>query len=158
LDAPEPTPQQQGDDWEPVRKLHFPANNLRGTIPPEISLLTSVSSIDLSRNQLNGDLPLQIFADMSALTSLSLQYNFLTGSLPTQIGLWGNKLDGNVGLNLDLAHNFLGSTLPKELGQLSNLVTLNLADNRFTGPVSFPNLGALTNLRRFFVASESADW
>jgi len=44
----EPRPEEMRIElapWEPVRRLHISGNNLDGTLPPELALLTSVESI-----------------------------------------------------------------------------------------------------------------
>ena len=149
--APDTNTQEDEDDWEPVRFLHFPSNNLMGVLPPELALLTDVQSIDLSNNYLYGTLPKKILGAMGQLTSLTLKYNILSGSLPTEIGLLGSKSQaagssGKTGsLTLNLAHNYFNSTIPQELAILTGLETLDLADNAFFGPIS--HLTSLSNLK-----------
>ena len=135
-------------DWDTVTHLHIPESNLVGTLPPEISLLSHVESIDLGHNSLYGRIPSEIFGEMGLLTSLTLQDNFLSGGLPTEVGLWSglwpySRAGPKV---LNLAHNELNETLPTQLAALQSLQSLDLADNHFTGQLMFNGIGSLSNL------------
>jgi Leucine rich repeat len=70
---------------EELRRLKLPGNDLRGTLPLELSLLTSLEVIELSDNLLTGLLPTS-FGDMSALREVYLSDNFLSGTIPREIG------------------------------------------------------------------------
>ncbi|GLU13918.1 hypothetical protein SLE2022_305230 [Rubroshorea leprosula] len=113
--------------------------------------------MDLSRNQLSGNLPSSI-GDLKDLTYLSLAKNALEGNIPQSFG-------GMVSLVLlDLSNNFLSGVIPKSSEGLSHLKFFNVSFNRFEGEIpsrgSFKNLSAqafmgntaLCGLPRFQVA------
>ena len=85
-------------------------------------------SLDLSDNQLTGEIPPEI-GNLPNLTGLYLYYNQLTGEIPSWIGnltnltylnLWGNQLTGEI---------------PPEIGNLTNLNGLYLYSNQLTGEI-----------------------
>ena len=71
------------------------------------------------------------------LTSLNLSHNQLSGALPAEVRHLSNLT------TLDLSYNnFTG--VPAEIGQLSSLTTLNLSHNLITGlPLELGNLSHL---------------
>jgi Leucine rich repeat len=71
-----------------LEELDLADNNLYGTIPLSLSLMTSLRVLWLSNNALTGPIPGDAIASMSSLTILYLQNNDLTGPIP-------NNLHGN---------------------------------------------------------------
>ena len=66
-----------------VRTLSLPNNALSGPIPPEIANLTALEGMDLSGNDLAGQIPSNIGASMGSLTTIRLGRNAgLQGALP----------------------------------------------------------------------------
>merc|ERR1712194_990116 len=62
----------------------FDNNGLSGTIPSEISNLSSLQEITLANNQLNGDIPIDV--DLPNLQVLDVSYNSLDGAISESIG------------------------------------------------------------------------
>ena len=60
-------------------------NDLIGTIPTELGLLTSLIGLYLGRNDLNGTVPSELGL-IQNLTTMVLLGNQLTGNLPTTFG------------------------------------------------------------------------
>lgn len=60
------------------------ANSLTGTIP-DMTGLSSLSSLSLARNQLSGSIQIPL-STLTVLVSMTLNENNLTGSLPTEFG------------------------------------------------------------------------
>ena len=89
-----------------------------------------VSAINLSKNQLKGEIPPEI-GDLKNLSALSLWTNELTGSIPSEIG------DLRELTSLNLAVNNLTGSIPSALGNLSKLRSLQLYGNDFTGRIPF---------------------
>lgn len=112
-------------------------NNLIGTIPPEIGLLSEVDEIQMYRNQLNGEIPSEI-GQLNKLTILALDNNQLSGTIPTQIGNLNNLEI------LILNNNLLSGPIPAEVGDLNNLTDLFLFNNQLTGCFN-SNLSGLCN-------------
>ena len=85
-----------------VLGLDLSANDLRGTIPPELGDLSDLESLNLSENKLRGSIPPEL-GDLSNLELLNLANNQLEGVIPAELGsltyLQGLGLDGNSLLN-----------------------------------------------------------
>ena len=73
-------------------------NDLEGTIPPELGILTDLRTLDLNGNDLTGNIP-QELANLPNLETLDLGNNQLTGEIPSSIGspwsLRNINLEGN---------------------------------------------------------------
>ncbi|GAU19874.1 hypothetical protein TSUD_171000 [Trifolium subterraneum] len=69
-----------------VRMIDLSSNNLFGTIPFQISKLTTLRFLNLSRNRLNGEIPNDM-GNMKLLESLDLSLNKISGKIPTSTQL-----------------------------------------------------------------------
>ncbi|KAJ0240040.1 LRRNT_2 domain-containing protein [Hirschfeldia incana] len=87
-----------------------------------------VNSINLSGNNLNGEIPAEIL-DLSYLRILNLSRNSITGSIPGDISKLG-RLE-----TLDLSRNMLSGAIPQSLGAISSLQKLNLSYNKLEGRI-----------------------
>ncbi|KAJ0772134.1 putative non-specific serine/threonine protein kinase [Helianthus annuus] len=67
-----------------VTLLDLSSNNLSGQIPSELTTLHNLQSLNLSRNQLIGEIPNKI-GDMKSLESFDLSVNNLSGELPMSL-------------------------------------------------------------------------
>ncbi|XP_028760180.1 receptor-like protein EIX1 [Neltuma alba] len=85
-------------------------------------------SIDLSTNNLSGEIPKELF-NLVQLWSLNLSQNHLIGKIPEQIGGMKNLE------SLDLSYNKLSGEIPSTICNLSFLDYLNLSYNNFTGQI-----------------------
>ena len=161
LDLRRPLPAALGKLTQ-LRSLQLIHGRFTGPIPPELTRLRSLETLDLSANQLTGPIP----SDLGRLTSLrdvNLARNQLTGPIPPELwqlanletlDLSENQLTGLILLEsgqlpavreLKLNRNQLSGPIPTELTQLTNLELLSLGGNELTGPVP-PALGQLANL------------
>lgn len=129
--------------------LELKPDTLQGTLPPELALLTSLTSLVLHDNpKLEGSIP-QEWSKLSLLRDLNLSNNQLTGTLPSQIGLLTSIA------SLHLADNQLSGEIPSTLfTELSNLETLFLHNNRLSGTVS-PSVCYFSNLKEIWVDCEA---
>ena len=146
-------------DDRPVA-LNLVAENLGGTLPAEIGLLTSLTSMNLIGNTMVGSLPSEIgfLTDLKSLhlggqapeggvdgrfledgLPSSFQNNFL-GTIPTSIGLMTSLQ------SLDLQEMSLRGPIPSEMQFLTKLETCKLHRNLLDGPVPL-QLGSLTSLQ-----------
>ncbi|XP_077242707.1 uncharacterized protein LOC143883245 [Tasmannia lanceolata] len=91
---------------------------------------TLMTGIDLSMNQLEGDIPFQI-GDLGELLSLNLSNNRLTGHLPRSFQNL-KSLE-----SLDLSHNKLVGRIPYELSQLDSLGVFSVAYNNLSGKIPY---------------------
>ncbi|XP_050247557.1 probable leucine-rich repeat receptor-like serine/threonine-protein kinase At3g14840 isoform X4 [Quercus robur] len=115
------------------------AQNLPGTLPPELVNLPYLERIDLTRNYLNGTIPPK-WGSFTRLVNISLLGNRLTGSIPKELG--------NISTlkNLTLEFNMLSGSLPKELGNLINIERLILRSCNITGQLP-EYLGKMNKLK-----------
>ncbi|XP_020108541.1 phytosulfokine receptor 1-like [Ananas comosus] len=96
------------------------------------NILDLMESIDLSDNNLFGEIPDEI-GDLWALQNLNLSRNHLSGNIPENIGKM-KSLE-----SLDLRMNNLSGTIPQSLSALTYLNHLNLSYNNLSGPIPTGN-------------------
>jgi DNA-binding SARP family transcriptional activator len=151
-----------------VTELNLPDNNLRGNIPPEISLLTNLKTLNLEFNHLSGSIPPEL-GNLSQLEFMSLTGNSgLSGSIPPELGNLtslqalilssyegGTQLSGQIPselgnltklMDLEISNSLVSGPIPPELGQLTNLLLLDLSNSPLSGPIP-PEIGNLVNLK-----------
>ncbi len=124
-----------------LQSLDLSNNQLLGEIPSSWTC-SNLTTLDLSKNKLSGTIPENILSCIS-LTQLKLSDNWFSGSIPTSIG----KLTNLKILALD-RNKFTGH-IPRGISMLINLSTLKLEFNALSGeiPAGITNLQALTMLR-----------
>lgn len=125
-----------------IVQLDLSDNQLTGTLPEDLGLLTELTHLDLSGNRLQGVLPPNV-GHPQQLRYLDLSRNQLRGPIPDRLRLLHQLR------TLDLHDNRLSGPIPEALGDLVRLERLDLSDNELTGEVP-PALG---NLRRLLELS-----
>lgn len=96
-------------------------------------VLSTMTSLDLSRNQLDGDIPTELL-DLQGLVFLNLSDNHLRGGIPK--GLANLTALESLGLST----NQLNGSIPSELAMgLTLLITLYLSQNLLSGPIPHIN-------------------
>ena len=137
-------------------------NGLEGTIPPELFLLTSLRSVQLSHNAFSGSFPTEI-GYLSDLQFFALANTTLTG-LPTELGLLKKLVvfyaqDNNLGASipseimeiplfwLGLWNAGITGTIPTEIGLSTMLISVYLDGNDISStlPSEIGKVGSLMN-------------
>jgi Leucine-rich repeat (LRR) protein len=111
-----------------VTTVDFYGNNMKGTIPADLGLLTPLTYFDVSNNVLTGTLPSSV-GQWTALTYFGAVNNKLTGTLPASIGEWTALK------NFLVFNNALTGTLPASIGQWSTLTYFSIYKNALTGTI-----------------------
>jgi Leucine-rich repeat (LRR) protein len=149
-------------ELDALTELVLDSNRLTGSIPDELGNLPNLRTLSLGGNSLAGAIP-GALGGLDALTVLSLYGNRLTGTIPISVvtlpelltlSLQRNSLDGPLPRpedipvdkkyfprlqSMNLFYNKLSGHIPPALLQLAQLSTLNLADNKLSGPLSDVN-------------------
>lgn len=68
-----------------LQRLSLVDNNMRGTFPLELSLLSNLEILEMSRNVITGFLP-STLATLSTLRSIQLYDNYISGTIPSEFG------------------------------------------------------------------------
>ena len=102
-------------------------NNLRGTLPWELALLTNMETIQVRLNELSGTIPTQ-YRRLSRLRTFEVAENYMTGTIPCW--MYGFKEPQDVDDDEVTTSNDDGCSDAKTLPFLR---TLDLVTNYFTG-------------------------
>ncbi|KAL6337689.1 hypothetical protein AAG906_037282 [Vitis piasezkii] len=97
-----------------------------------VKVLTLYTSIDLSCNNFQGDIP-EVMGNFTSLYVLNLSHNGFTGHIPSSIGNL-RQLE-----SLDLSRNRLSGEIPTQLAKLNFLSVLNLSFNQLVGRIPAGN-------------------
>ncbi|CAN6271461.1 unnamed protein product [Urochloa humidicola] len=146
-----------------ISVLELSYNQFSGGIPPGLGNCSVLTSLSAGSNNLNGNLPDELF-NLTLLEHLSFPHNQLEGSLRgisklmnlITLDLGGNRISGNIPdsigdlkrleeLHLDC--NNMSWELPSTLGCCTNLRTINLRRNMFSGELTRVDFSAMPNLK-----------
>ncbi|KAM3212286.1 hypothetical protein ACQJBY_065394 [Aegilops geniculata] len=116
--------------------MELQGNKLTGTVPPEVSNLVHLESLDVSDNRITGLVPASL-AQCGSLQYLSMEGNLLQGTIPASM----SQMKGL--LVLDVSRNNLSRDIPVFLGDMRGLAILNISLNNFEGEV--PKRGLFLN-------------
>lgn len=136
---------------------------------PEGFCSSSLISIQLSHNKLNGEISTLGFSKCTSVTVFAVSYNYMIGSIPETINsmkqldklyLDNNKFNGDLPAlvnlqiltTLHLEFNEFSGPIPSFQNQ-KRLVYFNIENNAFTG--SIPDLSLITTLRFFFIQNNA---
>nr|POF18764.1 lrr receptor-like serine/threonine-protein kinase gso2 [Quercus suber] len=89
-------------------------------------ILTYMSGLDLSCNNLTGEIPLEL-GQLQGIHAINLSHNQLTGSIPKSFSNLTNVE------SLDLSHNRLSGEIPPQLIELTFLEVFSVAYNNLSG-------------------------
>ncbi|KAK9073248.1 hypothetical protein SSX86_007572 [Deinandra increscens subsp. villosa] len=122
-----------------VTGISLPDNDIAGGLFNNFSALTELTHLDLSRNTIDGTLPLDDIGTCRNLRVLNLSHNIIEGHL---------DLTGLSSLQtVDLSVNRLSGDIDTSLPVICNdLVVFNLSSNNFTGEIT-SGIGGCSNLK-----------
>ncbi|KAK4835018.1 hypothetical protein QYF36_003986 [Acer negundo] len=92
------------------------------------SILHYMLGINLSSNELTGDIPTDI-GNLQQIIAMNLSRNFLSGTIPESFSNLTNIQ------SLDLSYNKLSGRIPPQLTQLNSLAIFNVSFNNLSGQV-----------------------
>jgi len=133
--------------------LNLSGNVLSGAIPSLIGDFSRLMSLDLSDNDLSGEVHLGLFTNISRLACLKLSKNKLYGEVLSgnsnflnikRVHLDNNNFTGKIGIKssgnefeslnlLDISNNFFTGMIPDWIGNISSLSELVVRNNSFQG-------------------------
>ncbi|CAN6935583.1 unnamed protein product [Brassica oleracea] len=154
--------------------LYLTENKFNNSIFPFLNAATSLTTLFLRGNKMDGHFPAKDMTPLKQLKALDLRGNKFSASTDLQgicelknlleLDFSKNKLVGNFPLCLtsltrlrvlDLSSNQLTGTIPFALGNLKSLEYLSLFDNNFEGLFSLGSLTNLSELRVLKLSSKS---
>jgi hypothetical protein len=128
-----------------VIQIELDSNNLAGSIPADIGMLSSLEILSLTENAITGTMPSTIGNDLP-VAFLALSTNVIRGTIHSSffklVHLETLYLEGNQ----------LSGTLPWEIGNLSNLQVFSIDNNRITGSIP-SSIGKWKMLKEFYTAA-----
>ncbi|TYH82232.1 hypothetical protein ES332_D02G044900v1 [Gossypium tomentosum] len=114
----------EGDILAYMTGIDLSCNNLTGDIPPELGNLSEIYSLNLSHNKLTGVIP-SSFAKLHQIESLDLSYNNLSGEIPNQL-VELNSLEV-----FSVAYNNLSGSIPEPKAQFGTFIENSYEGNLF---------------------------
>lgn len=138
-----PIPPGSSRMFESLLVLDLSRNDLTGDIPPEMGLFSRLKFLNLSWNNLHSRIPPEI-GYLQNLTVLDIRESALYGMIP------GDLCEPSSSLAiLQLDGNSLSGPIPDEIGNCSSLYLLSLSHNNLSGsiPSSISMLKGLEILR-----------
>ena len=107
-------------NWEKFCSIDLPNNGLKGTIPTEIHMLSSLSELGIRHNQVRRIIPM----GMKWFEKKCLTNNVLTGTIPSLLKA----------KSFDASYSMLTGTIQSPLINLKGFEEIRLWNNRLTGP------------------------
>ncbi|XP_048331968.2 leucine-rich repeat receptor-like serine/threonine-protein kinase SKM1 [Ziziphus jujuba] len=149
-----------------INTVELSGKNISGKVSAAIFQFPGIQTIDLSSNQLSGELPWEMFSVSSSLRFLNLSNNNLTGPIPSgsishleTLDLSNNMLSGKIPPHigsfwslkfLDLGGNVLVGNIPTTITNISGLQYLTLASNQLVGQIP-RQLGVMKSLKWIYL-------
>ncbi|XP_076926399.1 protein STRUBBELIG-RECEPTOR FAMILY 6-like [Bidens hawaiensis] len=135
-----------GDNWKGVKcsgsrvtQINLSGLGLSGNIGYQLTSLTSLTTFDISNNNLGNQIPYNLPPNLQTLNLAGCGFS---GNLPYSISLMTSLK------YLNVAHNQINGELQDMFAKLSSLSTLDLSFNSITGnlPESFSSLSSATDM------------
>ncbi|KAL3531023.1 hypothetical protein ACH5RR_010345 [Cinchona calisaya] len=116
-------------DENKVLNIRLSDMGLKGEFPRGLANCSALTGLDLSSNNISGNIPSDISKLIQFVTTLDLSSNYLSGEIPVDLAnctyLNSVKLDNNQ----------LSGQIPAQIGLLGRLKTFSVRNNQLTGPV-----------------------
>ncbi|MCO5552293.1 hypothetical protein L7F22_027618 [Adiantum nelumboides] len=114
--------------------LNLSRNSFRGSFTKFgfVGAGSTLSTLDLSFNNLTGSIPPELFSQCGSLTWLDISHNSITGSIPEGVSACSTLV------HLDLSHNLLNSTLPIDI--ISPFSSSTSKSMKFSASLTYLNL------------------
>lgn len=138
-------------DLSSLSYLDLSNNDLHDTVKDEFSKLTSMQYIDLSSNPSIGGTLSRNLGKLCNLKSLDLSFNNISGEMTEFFGGFSSCVNSSLEL-LDLGYNKLSGFLPDSLRNLKNLKYLMLERNSLLGSIP-KSVGNLLALKEFSLST-----
>ncbi|MDQ0360928.1 toxin Cry1Ac domain D-VI-related protein [Breznakia pachnodae] len=131
------------ENFTQITLLNLRGNQLSGSIPASINMMSSLTNLDLGENLIEGEIPSSIGL-LTSLTDLRLDTNNLTGQIPssiknlinlTHLRLNSNNLEGN------------------DEAIFANMTSLTYFTYHYNPKIKNLNLSGLTNLDTVSISS-----
>lgn len=106
--------------------INIGGTGISGSIPTEVGLLSTLVELRLANTDVGGTIPEELYESLSNLQVLDLSGSQLSGTISTSVGLWSGLIQ------LSIASNNFSGALPEEIGSLTNLRIITLNGNAFT--------------------------
>jgi len=132
-----------------IVSLNLHETGMSGRLPSTLGGLSGLTYLDLSRNDLFGQVPISISTGMLSLKIMNLYSNRLQGAL--DLGFFSKLTKLEV---VNVYNNNLVGFVPDSLGSVPNLELLFMDRNRLSGYVSAAP-GALSNLEKLGILQVS---
>ncbi|KAL2622098.1 hypothetical protein R1flu_002303 [Riccia fluitans] len=127
--------------------LDLSYNQLTGNIPKSLGNISTLRILNLANNNLSGEISVNDSISWANVETLSLAYNKLSGSLSPLLRALGTSIT-----HLNLSHNsFNGSIDPTLIANLVNLESLDLSHNQLSGKLEFDLLRSLKKLKTLYL-------
>ncbi|XVF88742.1 hypothetical protein PTKIN_Ptkin19aG0075900 [Pterospermum kingtungense] len=133
-----------------LQQVFFIGNSFRGCL--QLPKHTNVNMVDIgmSRNKIEGQIPMNICSTFPNLGALSLFQNAFEGNIPPCLGrlksLW----------TLDLSYNNLSGGIPKEIAKSISLADLRLSKNNLSGKL-VPTIFSSNALHELYLDGNNFD-
>ncbi|XP_047336545.1 LRR receptor-like serine/threonine-protein kinase HSL2 [Impatiens glandulifera] len=125
-----------------VVSIFLDSFNLTGSFPADFCRITALQNLSIGDNSFNGSLSSDYFSLCYSLNFMNLSSNYFIGELPEFSVVFSNLT------TLDLSYNSFSGDIPRSFGRLPSLKVLSLYANNLSGyfPEFLTNLSQLTRL------------
>ncbi|XP_028101572.1 receptor-like protein 15 isoform X2 [Camellia sinensis] len=132
--------------------LRLDLNSFNNSILPSLGVLSSLKTLSLYGNRLNGSIDIGEFRNINNLEKLDLSGN----SIEDIKGFERLHVLGKLEL-LDLSYNSFNNGIIPSLGVLSSLKTLNLQSNNLNGSIDIGEFHNMSNLEELDLSKNHID-